>query len=117
MSKLPFVGLLIVPANFGTQRLGESLGNVVLIPVLLVGLAAGLVIGRWWAIWLAASWFLVGAVIPTGTEDTRGGLIFLVGFFGMILQAPAIALGVVIRRWAMSRTSAHAGRAEYCPCN
>jgi predicted membrane protein len=64
--------------------------------LILLGLVAGLVIGRWWALALAAAVPLVAPLAPS-SGDAGSPVAFTALFFGPLVLA-AIALGVWLHR-------------------
>ena len=72
-----------------------------LLPIIAIQFAAGLAIGRWWAVFLPALVVLISvpAGLPAPTEDTWEPLPLWFGLtYGAVFAIPLVALGVLSRK-------------------
>jgi len=81
---------------------GDPMSWSAVAALLLVHVLAGAAIGRWWAVLLPLGWSAVS--VPAGGYDTPVSIIIL--FQATFFWAPALALGVAIRRFAWARLRA-----------
>ncbi len=97
------VAALAIGGDFVIQRLDLTPqdDSIAIVLFVTVSLLAGLVIARWWASLIALTCLVIGATIPTGTEDTRGLLVLVVGVYPGVMQALLIAVGTAVTKLLM----------------
>jgi hypothetical protein len=109
-----------VGVNVGVYALGNAAdaGDAIVVPVLLVnGVLAGVLIARPWASVLALSCPVIAAFLPTGSEDSRLGIVILAGVIPGIAQLILVWLGVsgvLVGRWVRRRQLPDVDRRD-CP--